>query len=199
MNAKYLVNTGAYGFLDEIYEIRILLCFLIKNSPQPLTHDQIFEIATKNNLINYFYLEDAICGLVELGYASTVDSQDGKTYYQLTENGIEIEKEFKRCIPKALRDRIIDEAVSLFAKIRRDKEVKCEIENVENGYNVHFTLLSENAVIADISMFAPDVSTANYFSKRINDDPSEFYKTVLNYLTDGYSDVKVKESPLDNI
>lgn len=199
MNQKYLVNTGAYGFLDEVYEIRILLCYLIKNSPKPLTHDQITEIATKNNLINYFYLEDAIGGLVSLGYAALENAPDGKAYYLLTQKGEEIESEFKRCIPRALRDRIIDEAINLFAQIRRDKDVKCSIEKTDSGYEVHFTLLSENTVIADTKMFAPDISTANFFAKRINDNPSAFYTTILSYLSDGYDKVKINESPLDNI
>ena len=199
MNQKYLINTGAYGFLDEVYEIRILLCYLIKNSPKPLTHDQITEIATKNNLINYFYLEDAIGGLVNLGYAKIENAPDGKGYYLLTEKGEEIEAEFKRCIPRALRDRIIDEAVNLFAKIRREKDFKCEMTKLDSGYEVQFTLLSENTVICDIKMFAPDLSTANYFVKRINDDPSKAYMTILSYLTDGYDKVKVSESPLNNI
>ena len=199
MNPKYLVNTGAYGFLDEVYEVRILLCYLLKHSPKPLTHDQIREITSKNNLINYFYLEDALTGLVQLGYADLTEAKDGKGYYTLTEKGEEIEREFKGCIPPALRDRMVDEAVALFAKIRRDKEVKCEIEKLDVGYNVNFTLLSGESVIMQMQMFAPDASTANYFKKRIDENPSQLYKMMLSYLSEGYEKVKLKESPLDNI
>ena len=70
---------------------------------------------------------------------------------------------------------------------------------LDSGYEVQFTLLSENTVICDVKMFAPDLSTANYFVKRINDDPSKAYMTMLSYLTDGYDKVKVNESPLNNI
>lgn len=199
MNPKYLVNTGAYGFLDEVYEVRILLCYLLKHSPKPLTHDQILEITSKNNMINYFYLEDALSGLVELGYAKITEGKDGKGYYELTEKGEEIEREFKGCIPPALRDRMEEEAVDIFAKIRREKEYKCEIEKTQNGYEVHFILLSGEVEIANIKMFSPDISGAKYFEKRINDNPSEFYKHILTYLTDGYDKVKLQESPLDNI
>lgn len=199
MNLKYLVNTGAYGFLDEVYEVRILLCYLLKHSPKPLTHDQICEITSKNNMINYFYLEDALSGLVELGYAKITDAKDGKGYYYLTEKGEEIEREFKGCIPPALRDRMEEEAVDIFAKIRREKEYKCEIEKTQNGYEVHFILQSGEAEIANIKMFSPDISGAKYFEKKINGNPSEFYKYILSYLTDGYDKVKLTESPLDNI
>lgn len=199
MNPKYLVNTGAYGFLDEVYEVRILLCYLLKHSPKPLTHDQISEITSKNDLINYFYLENALSGLVELGYAKINDAKDGKNYYTLTEKGEEIEREFKGCIPPALRDRIVEEAVNVFAKIRREKEYKCEIKQVENGYIVSFVLQSADIDIADINLFAPDVSTAKYFEKRIKNNPSEFYKHILNYLTEGYDKVKLNESPIDNL
>ena len=199
MKQKYLINTGKYGFLDEVYEVRILLCYLIKHSPSPLTHDNIFEIATKNDLINYFYLEDALCGLVELGYAKTQEAKDGNSYYTLTENGESIAKEFQRYIPKALRDRIIDEAVSLFNKIKREKEVKCKTVKLENGYELQFTLLSGETVIMKLKMFTPDISSAKYFTKKIEKDPSAFYKYLIDYLTDGYKEVKLKESPLDNI
>ena len=51
----------------------------------------------------------------------------------------------------------------------------------------------------DTKMCPTDNSTANFFAKRINDNPSAFNTTILSYLSDGYDKVKINESPLDNI
>lgn len=198
MNYKYLINTGNFGFLDEVYEIRILLCYLLKHCPRALTHDQLVEIATKNDIVNYFYLEDAISGLVSMEYATYDECDDKNSYYHLTEKGDEIAVEFRKYIPRALRDKILAEAAGHFAKINHDKEVKCDIKKLESGgFEVHFILLSENCTLADVKLFAPDASQANYFKNKISDNASEFYLSILNNLLDGYEDAKANENPLE--
>lgn len=200
MAYKYLLNgNGNFGFLDEVYEIRILLCFLLKNSSHKLTNDQLVDICTKNDTVNYFFLTEAIDGMVRMGYATYDKDEDGNFYYSLTEKGEAIEAEFKRYIPRSLRDRFLNEIDAYFAKINRDKEVSCEYKKLDAGYEVHFVLLSENCTLADIKFFAPDLSQAKYFKKKILENPSEFYLNMISSVLTGYEEYKANENPLENI
>lgn len=184
MKYKYLINTGNFGALDEVYEIRILLCYLLQNTPQKLTQDQLVEVATKDDMINYFYLADAIGGMLRGGFAIREKGEDGNEYYSLTEKGEAIAVEFRSYIPRALRDRIVKSATELFEQIKRDREVKCTITELENGFEVSFILLSEKSTLLDIKLYAPDYEQAKKIKRNIMHDPTSFYLDLIGIVLD---------------
>ncbi|HKM32452.1 MAG TPA: DUF4364 family protein [Oscillospiraceae bacterium] len=186
MDYKYLVNTGNFGALDEAYEIRILLCYMLRHVPNPLTHEQLVEVATTDDMINYFYLADAISGMKTQELVTYEKDKDGKSYYKLTDKGAVIASEFKRYIPRTLRDRIVNAAVELFAKIKRDRELKCEfIELEQGGYEVRFALRSADNMLADIRLYAPEREQARKIKRNLEADPSSFYMKIIGLALDG--------------
>lgn len=176
------------GGIKEVYEAKILICYLLSHVKRPMTGTQLLEIATQDELINYFLLSDALKGLVEKGQLLLETPVDGgEPYYSLTEQGISGANEFKSYVPRALRDRIVDAALRMFARIKRDEEVKCELLALEDGYHVHCRMLDIGSDLLELKLFAPDKEQAELIRKKILADPSGFYCKLMGYCLDNDS------------
>ena len=173
------------GSLKEVYEVKILLCYLLRHIPRPLTHAQLLEIAAEDNLINYFLLADAVEGLLGTGQiVSETPPDGGEPVYVLTDRGAAGADEFKGYVPRALRDRIVDAALRLFTRIKRDEEVKCEILELDDGCHVHCRLLDLGSDLLDVKIFAPDMEQAKLIRRKLLADPTAFYSKLIDFCLD---------------
>ena len=57
------------GGLNNSAEIRILLCYLIQNVPEPLSQEEIERALLGEELVNYFELASALSQLCDRGLA----------------------------------------------------------------------------------------------------------------------------------
>jgi len=169
--------------LTDSYAVKILICFFLKQIERPVTPNQLMEIATADGIVNYFYYTEAISSLLEAG---TVISEEieGITYYSLSEMGRKGADAFKNLVPKSFRDKILTSGLKLFAKLKNEHDVKCEIEKNDKGYSVVCTCFDMDVVLMKLSLFAPDIDQARLMKEKILLNPTEFYGKVLDYTLD---------------
>ena len=89
-----------FGGLTDRTEIKILLCYLLTNSPQPLTSQQIVDTIIGQQLVNYFELQEALGNLVEQGLI--IENDD---CYSITDEGKGISKELEKALPFSVKER----------------------------------------------------------------------------------------------
>ena len=72
--------------LTDSYAVKILICYFLNQIDRPVTPDQLTEIATADNIINYFYYTEAIEAMLE---SKTIlkENIDGVEYFTLSELG----------------------------------------------------------------------------------------------------------------
>lgn len=169
--------------LTDSYAVKILICFFLKQIERPVTPNQLMEIATADGIVNYFYYTEAIDSLLEAG---TVEKEEieGTMYYVLSEIGKNGADEFKDLVPKSFRDKILSAGLKLFAKLKNEHDVKCEIEKLDKGYSVSVKCFDMDVVLMDLKLFAPDVDQARMMKEKILLNPTEFYGKVLDYALD---------------
>ncbi len=167
--------------VSEIYRVQILLAYFLLHINQPCTPNQLTEIATSEGVVNYFDYTAAVNAMLENGTLELAEI-DGTEYYRLTEKGMAGAEDFKKQVPKSLRDRMYASGLRLFAKLKNERDTSFEITKTDKGYNVHCRCCDGDIVLMDIDLFAPDEEQANYIRSKIQQNPTDFYCKVVDYI-----------------
>lgn len=173
--------SGSMKSVSEVYMVQILLAYFLNKIDQLCTPDQLREIATGEDVVNYFDYTAAVSTMLENGTLELAEI-DGVEYYRLTERGASGAEDFKKQIPKNLRDKIYASGLRLFAKLKNERDIKFEITKQEEGCSVHCTFCDGSLTLLDISMFAPDEEQAMFMKSKIQMNPTDFYCKIMDYI-----------------
>ncbi len=169
--------------LDDTYEIKILICYFLRQIDRPITHNQLAEIATADGSVNYFTFSEVVAQMLDSGMLIKKEI-DGEQYYVLSENAKEGANDFKRLVPKSFRDKILSAGLKFFAKLKNDNDVKVNITEMDKGYCVECTCTEGELVLMELKLFALDKEQANMLSEKIVQNPSGFYTKLIDYAVE---------------
>lgn len=179
-NPEDFISTNMKN-ISEVYMIQILLAYFLNQINQLCTPNQLTEIATGEGIVNYFDYTAAITAMLE---NRTIELKEigGTEYYVLTEKGSSGAENFKKQVPKSLRDKIYAAGLRLFAKLKNERDIIFDITENSRGYNVHCKCCDGDLALMDINLFAPDEEQANYIKSKIQMNPTDFYCKVVDYI-----------------
>ena len=153
--------------LTSAHRVRVLICYLLDRLKQPVTEEQLYEIAEESGVINYFYYSEALEGLLK-NNSLTRTERDGKVYIEPTEKGRFGADYFNDTVPLYFRKEILKAALSYFARLERESSADIDIAETVNGCEVRY-------------LYAPDREQAELIREKIMLDPAGFYRRVLGY------------------
>ena len=104
------------------YEVKILLAYFLYQIDRPVTPNQLTEIATGDEIVNYFLFSEAVNEMLRSGTIELTEI-DGTNYYVLTEKGKEGALSFKKLVSKSVRDRIYAAGLRFFTKLKNQRDV----------------------------------------------------------------------------
>lgn len=167
--------------ITDIYAVKILLCYFLNKINRPVTPDQLLEIATGTNIVNYFSYNHAVASMLEGGLIEE-KSIDNLVHYRLTEKGRDGAEEFKTMAPKSSREKILAAGLKLFAKIKNDNTVSFEITETEKGCEVGCRCTENGLSLMELKLFAPDREQAEHIIEKIKMNPQAFYGKIMDFV-----------------
>lgn len=173
--------SGNMKSVSEVYLVQILLAYFLKRIDQLCTPNQLREIATGEDIVNYFDYVAAIEAMLSNGTLEVTET-DGTEYYRLTQKGEEGAEDFKKQVPKSIRDRIYASGLRLFAKLKNERDITFDITPQEEGYNVHCLCTDGSLTLMDISLYAPDEEQARFIKSKIQMNPTDLYCKIMDYI-----------------
>ena len=147
----------APGGLREQPEIKLLICYLLKTLDKPLTRTQINEILQEYQIANYFEVNGAMSELVNGGQVIS-EIVDGDEVISITSKS------------RITRDRI-------------KKESKVDIEKLEHGYHVTFTILDVGTELLKITLYVADERQIEIVKNNFFNNAVGIYSNVISSLT----------------
>jgi hypothetical protein len=169
--------------IKDTNDIKILICYLLKNIDNPLSFENISEILLQDELVNYFEIVKAVDDLLASGHIDLVMQHEQKCY-KSTKLGAGTAELFERRLPFSVKEKSVKAAINLLAKIKRESENSVEItENTASGLNVCCKILDMNDALLSINLFVPDKLQAEMVKKHFLANPELVYKGVLSLLT----------------
>ncbi len=172
----------APGGLKNRADIKLLVCYIINNVDRPITKTQINEVMLQQSLANYFEVNQAITELLEDGnIVAELDGED--EILTTTEKGRAASEVLQKDIPLTVREKAISAATRILLRARRESENKIEIQKLEVGYNVTFTILEKEDELMKLTLYVADSEQAQQIKERFLEDPTALYSVIISTLT----------------
>ena len=170
------------GGLRDVNEIKILICYLLKNSGRPLTFDDLNEIVQQDGLVNYFEFANSLNELLLSGHIDLAES-GGAEYYRVTRLGEATAATFERRLPLAVREKAVKAAVRLLERQRVEAENKVVITPSGSGYTVECRVLDGSDELLAVRLLVPELAQAKAVEKQFLSDPGIVYRGTLALLS----------------
>lgn len=173
--------------IDDVNKIRILVCHLIYSLGCPLNRDQLIEITSLEQAVNYFDLMEALGGIEER--LCTCEEINGVPVYANTRLGDAAAREFGSDLPQSIREKMFEEAVKVYTRdeIKKDGLVSVRYAENENGTcTIGVSIKSEVTGRSKyyLTIYAADKEEADKIKKRILASPENFRKYIGDYFED---------------
>ncbi|MEG0692726.1 MAG: DUF4364 family protein, partial [Oscillospiraceae bacterium] len=79
---------------------------------------------------------------------------------------------------------VVETAIELMAKIKKERENEVEISPYENGYMVNCVMHDDSFDLLQLGIFAPDTLQAEKIKAKFLDDPVRLYRGLIKLLLD---------------
>lgn len=175
----------ALGGLRDSYEIKILICYLLKSIGAPISKTQMIDVFQSQGLINYFEFTNALQELLESKHIKIVNSVEGDDFYEITSIGVQTADMLERSLPASVREKSLKAAINLLSRAKLESENKVDIVKLNTGFNVKCTILDQSGSdLMSIELFVPDELQAQLVKEQFLNNPESVYKGVIKLLID---------------
>lgn len=165
------------GGLTDEKEIRILLCYLVKQAA-PLTREAMEGAILEEQLINYFEFANALDALEHQGLIESTDQG-----FVITEKGSMVADTLSDDLPRSVRESAIRAVIRIQVWVHKAAQNKARVEEDGNGYRVICTIEDMGQDSFQLQLSMPDRLTAEMVKNRFILKGSEVYAHLLNLLT----------------
>jgi hypothetical protein len=170
------------GGLRDINEVKILICYLLKNAAKPLTFDSLNEILQRDGLVNYFEFGQSLHELLLSGHVDLLQ-QGGAEHYKITGLGEATAATFERRLPLSVREKAVRAAVSLLERQRVEAENTVTITKGDKGFIVECRILDGADELLAIRLPVPEQAQAQAVKEQFLKRPETVYKGALALIT----------------
>ena len=168
------------GGLRNRNEIKTLICYLVSHLDTPITKGQLNNIICEEGLANYFELNQALSEVIENGNVRTGDGEDPELY--ITEIGKQNTSTLEKDLPYKVRESALNAAVRLQIRLRREREHRIEIIQLEKGCNITMSVLDGEDELMTVTIFVADYEQALAVKEKFLSDPVSVYSNIISQL-----------------
>lgn len=166
------------GGLTDSTEIRLLLCYLIKNA-SPLARQDLEAALLNEALVNYFEIGGCLEDVVKQGLA--VEQDDG---YAITAKGARVAGELANDLPRSVRERAMTAVLKAQVWSRKSAQYHAALTAQKDGtYWVDCTVNAISDEVFRLRLAMPDKETAELVQRQFTLRGSEVYRLLIEELT----------------
>lgn len=162
-------------------DIKVLVCFLLGHSPQPLSRKDMTDIFLDRGLANYFEANDAISSLLRHGNV-TEDADSGALL--ITDSGRSIADALYDGLPVTVREKSLEAMEHFISRRHVSRYNQTHIEACDRGYHVTCVIHDDAMETMSVKVYVPTYKYATVVCDRFLDDPETLYRVVMAQLTD---------------
>lgn len=172
----------APGGIYDKGEIKLLVCYLMKKIETALDRTTINEILQQYSVANYFEVNQALTELASSGSLLTW-MENGEEMFELSPAAIYSVNEIEKSLPRSVREKVVSAAMKILTARRIKQESKVDVEPLENGYNVTFTIVDVNTVLLKLTIYVSQESQIELVKRNFYSNAVEIYSNIISALT----------------
>lgn len=169
--------------MDTTFKLyKLIILYILNKVDFPLTNSQISEFILEEGYTTYFKLQQAISELVESGFIRE-ESTHSRTFYHITEEGVETIYYFKNDISPAIRKDIQAFLVKKKYELKNEVSVKSDYyRNPNMEYSVRCQVIEQRMPLIDLTVTAPTEAEAETIANNWTKKNQEIYALVMAQL-----------------
>ncbi|HHT17166.1 MAG TPA: DUF4364 family protein [Papillibacter sp.] len=166
------------GFIHDKIEIKILILFILRRLPEPVTLDTLGTLTLCDGGITYFDFTECLAELVETGHIET----DGHTYI-ITEKGRINGEITENSLPYTVRAKAEESTKELSVELmRRSAITTSRTIRRKGGYTVHLALSDGVSEICAIELFAASEEQAKALENGFSENAERIYNGLIKLI-----------------
>ena len=169
-----------FGFIRQKIDIKVLILYILKRLPAPVSQNMLTELTIIDNATNYF---DYIECLTELEEKDLIIVTEDK--YSITPKGVRTEAEMERNLPYTIRIKAAAGAERAAKILAREAMIKTShAEKPEGGYTVSLSLSDGLGEMMHLDILAGSEHQASEMEKRFRKNAESLYLRIAGLLTE---------------
>jgi len=169
---------GNFGFIHEKIEIKVLILYIMRRLPGPVTFDVMTGFAVCDDGISYFDFTESVAELVATEHLRLEDN-----HYSLTNKGKRNGEITESSLPYSVRAKAEAKAVELRSSQSRNSLVKTSrAANAEGGYIVNLSLSDGIGDIAALQLFAANEQQAKALEAAFRKNAESIYGALIEMI-----------------
>lgn len=161
---------------------KLIILYMLKKIDFPLTNSQISEFILDKGYTTYFKLQQAISELIESAFIREEIAQN-RTFYHITEDGVETIQFFKNNISPAIQKDIDDFLKEKKYDLKNETAVKADYyRNTNMEYSVRCQVMENELPLIDLTITVPTETEAENVAKNWKKKNQEIYAMIMGEL-----------------
>lgn len=172
------------GGLTNSTEIRLLLCYLVKNAG-PIRRTEIENALMEEALVNYFEIGSCLDDITRQKLVCVKPGSDGVERYSITEKGRRVAQELAYDLPRSVRERAVAAVLRSQTWARKEAEYSARISEKADGHcSVRCTVKALDQELFCLDLGTPDRLSAELVKKQFILNGNEIYQMLITKLTE---------------
>ncbi len=174
-----------FGGIRSTEKIKIIICYVLFNTKDALTRDDILAAFYDNAIANYFEISQAVDNLLEIGAVKTGKNDE----LILCSKGKTIANTLNDELSVYIKNKAIKAAKLTAIYVKRQRENDVEIVKLgDKDYRLDITLKAgkdaDSEKMMSVSVYVTDSFQAQSMKNAFLNNPVALYQKVIEALTD---------------
>lgn len=167
---------------EELAQNKLLLLYIIRESPNNFTKNELTEFILEKNYMNFFLIQQYLNELIDSGFIETVDN-DNKQEYIILEKGKIALDYFITKIPDRLKKELEAEFNSQKIQKKKETQVLSEYFQREDGqYVVNLRLVENGDTLYSLYLNVATLEQAELISNSWKERTDIIYSETIKLL-----------------
>ena len=173
-----------YGFIHKPEEIKCLILYCLSLLPFSVSDSDLQELTSVDGGFDFFEYSQALQELIDMKHVVCIEATAGRVL-TLSPSGMEVNETMSKHLPPSVKDRADILAVSIIARIKRERSLHTShyFDEKDKTYKVHLAVLDRGLeqFSVDLTLYSERQCYAveNTFKKQAE----TVYGTVLDILS----------------
>ena len=168
-----------FGFIHDRIEIKVLVLFVMRRLPEPVTIEVLTELTMCDEGVSYFDVTDCIAMLVKTDHLKIENKK-----YSLTTKGRRNGEILEKNLPYSVRTKAEDATAIVRGAQSRNAMIKTSrVADDVGEYKVSLTLSDGIGDIISMDLFAANEQQATTLENGFRKNAEKIYNTVIEMLT----------------
>ena len=168
---------------ETLAENKVLILYVLEKANKALTNDVLYKIVLAAVNMNYFYFQQFMLDLINVGYIYSFQKED-QTLYTITDSGRRTLDLTLDLLPGIIKLQADTNLKPILDSSEEEQSIVAEYTPLsENHYTIICKVVDNNETVFEIKTFAGSREQAKEIVDNWQNNANEIYPKILSILT----------------